>query len=224
MMCAKLECNEINGLRFVRRMARCVLHIGCRDGYPTNEWRLKMKTNQTVAYVISDDYSTIAFSVVGNGQMVLDLNKCHPDIVRRAAAVGMAQVRIVDAAAIGTVDKDGNAIPPAERNRMKAENMRKLIDHYHTGTDQWSLTRSATPRGDSEEILWAALVRALGEHAEAALAKTMQTHPTRHEALKYLSGAKRVASALLAIKAERIKPVADADADLAEFMASVEAE
>lgn len=96
-----------------------------------------MKDNQQVQPIIGSN--TITFNIADGGDaLVLDMEKLHPDIIRRAAMVGMAQVRIVDAAAISATDKEGNIRGRAERIRLKREAMEELIAHYHTGTSEWS--------------------------------------------------------------------------------------
>lgn len=98
-----------------------------------------MKSNQQIEPKIADDFLSVSFALAdGQPDIVLDMTKLHPDIIRRAACVGMAQVRIVDAAAIPMQDKDGNIIPKEKRLEMKRDRMQTLVDHYMTGTSEWS--------------------------------------------------------------------------------------
>lgn len=106
-----------------------------------------MKENQTVKPIIADDFSAVSFEVRGLDTLTLTMSKLHPDIIRRAACVGMAQVRIVDAAAIPAARKDGTIIPADERTAMKHAAMARLIEHYETGTDKWSRVSEAGPTG-----------------------------------------------------------------------------
>lgn len=106
-----------------------------------------MKSNQQVEPIIADDFSSVTFKVEGHPDLVLDMNKLSPEIVRRAACVGMAQVRIVDAAAIGAADKAGNIIPKDERIAKKHAQMAALIAHYESGTTEWSRVKTAGPKG-----------------------------------------------------------------------------
>lgn len=107
-----------------------------------------MKSNQQVGVVIADDFKTVTFQVTGYADIVLDMDKLHADIIRRAACVGMAQVRIVDAAAISMTDKSGAIIPAADRIATKHARMAELVGHYMTGTAEWSRVKASSgPKG-----------------------------------------------------------------------------
>jgi len=110
-----------------------------------------MKANQIVEPIINDAFTAVTFNVRGHKPIVLDMDKLHPDIVKRAACVGMAQVRINDAAAISRTDKEGRIIPDVDRTAMKYEAMKRLVDHYMTGTAEWA-QRVAKGKGDAGEI------------------------------------------------------------------------
>lgn len=116
-----------------------------------------MKTNQQVDPVIANDFLSVRFDINdGGAPLTLDMTKIHPDVIRRAACVGFAQVRIVDAAAIGAADKSGAIIPTAERLAMKRARMADLIAHYETGTAEWSRVKTG---GDTGGYLFSALCR-----------------------------------------------------------------
>lgn len=116
-----------------------------------------MKDNQHVQPVIDLAAHTVTFKVKGRTDIVLDMAKLHPAIVEQAAMVGMAQVRIVDAAAVGRADDEGVIIPEAVRLDMKHANMAELVAHYMTGTDQWS--RRKTGGGAESGLLFQSLAR-----------------------------------------------------------------
>lgn len=119
-----------------------------------------MKTNQTVEPKIADDFKSVSFAVNdGQPDIVLDMTKLHPAVVERAACVGMAQVRIVDAAAIPMTRKDGSIIPADERTALKRAKMQALVDHYMTGTSLWSRVTEAGPQGG---FLFEALCKVYG--------------------------------------------------------------
>lgn len=103
-----------------------------------------MKTNQMVEPTIAEDFSSVSFAVRGLATLTLDMGKLHGDIVRRAACVGMAQVRIVDAAAVSRTDKNGKLRTADEMIALKHERMSALIAHYETGTAEWSRVREAS--------------------------------------------------------------------------------
>lgn len=100
--------------------------------------RFKMKENQHVKPVVDVEKGIITFKVKGLADLVFDTNKCSAVVMKRAAMVGMAQVRIMDMAAIPMQDKDGNIIPEARRITMKRERMAEGIAHYESGTEEWS--------------------------------------------------------------------------------------
>lgn len=165
-----------------------------------------MKTNQIVAPVIADDFQSVTFTVKGMGELRLDMSKLHPDILQRAACVGMAQVRIVDAAAIGKADKSGAIIPEDVRTRLKYEAMAELIAHYETGTDQWA-KRVASDAGASAAITVEAIARVKSISVEDA-SRMVDDYASkkgieRAAALRTLREAKAVAEAIVAIKRER---------------------
>ena len=182
-----------------------------------------MKANQTVGYVIDTDAGTIEFTVKGHKPFTLDMAKVHESNRRYASFVGMAQVRIVDGAAIGRNAKDGSIIPEDERCAMKDARMRTLVAHYETGTADWEIKRAArTPVVDSLDDIRLAVARATRatvEAVEAQLVKRVREHGGDIEAqLRYLAGAKSVRLALAELKAERAPQRVDADEALAGFM------
>ena len=119
-----------------------------------------MRVNQQVQPVIAEDFSRVTFVVNDGGEaLTLDMGKLHPDIIRRAACVGMAQVRIVDAAAVSRATKDGRVKSADEMMAEKRENMAALIAHYETGTAEWSRVQEGGPRGG---LLFEALCEVYG--------------------------------------------------------------
>lgn len=159
-----------------------------------------MKSNQQVAPVISDDFSTVSFEVAGMDTIVLHMDRLHPDIIRRAACVGMAQVRIVDAAAVGAADKDGNIIPAAERIAKKHANMAALVAHYETGTAEWSRVREGGPKGG---FLFEALCKLYPEKSAEAIRAWLDGLDDKQQAA--LREDDSVAPIIAGIKAERNK-------------------
>ena len=101
-----------------------------------------MKSNQQVAPVIDLEANRVVFTISDGGEpLVLDMSKVSEAVRIRAAMVGMAQVRIVDAAAISAEDPDdGHIRSAAERMELKRERMAALIAHYETGTEEWKRT------------------------------------------------------------------------------------
>jgi len=181
-----------------------------------------MKSNQQVQPIVADDFASVTFAIAdGKEPLVLDMTKLHPDIRKRAAAIGMAQVRIVDAAAIPATDKDGNIIPAAQRLAMKRERMAALIEYYHTGTAEWSRVSEGGGGGKSLTVEAIARVKDISyDEAEAevvAFAERKFEGDTK-KALAFLRQGSRVAEAMEAIRKERMpQPKVDADAALAEL-------
>ena len=187
----------------------------------------KMKENQHVKPVIDVVTGTVTFQVKGQDDLVLHFDRLHPDIVERAALVGMAQVRIVDAAAVGVADDEGNIIPEAQRIAMKYRNMAALIEHYETGTSEWSRVGTG---GGGKSITVEAIARVQNityEEAEAqveAFAEKKYDGDTK-KALAFLRGGARVSAAIEAIRKERMPaPKVDADKALEELGAEEEGE
>ena len=180
-----------------------------------------MKDNQHVQPVIAEDYSSVTFKTRGHADIVLDMTKVHPDLIRRAAAVGFAQVRIVDAAAVGMTDDEGNIIPEDERIEMKYERMAALVAHYMTGTSEWSRRGEGTGGGKSVTIEAIARIRGIDyDTAKAQVADYAKKKfgDDTKKCLAFLRQGERVAAAIAAIRAERApKPKVDADKALSEL-------
>lgn len=176
-----------------------------------------MKENQHVKPVVNVETGTVTFQVKGHNDIVLDIAKLHPDIVKRAALAGMAQVRIVDAAAVGMTDDEGNIIPESRRIDLKYTRMEELVNHYHTGTSEWS--RKGSGGGGFGSITIEAIARVKGiEYAEAEamvalLAKDKFEGDTK-KTLAFLRTGGKVMKAIQEIRAER-QPAAKIDADAA---------
>lgn len=91
----------------------------------------KAKANSVITHQVGDN--TIMFNVLGVGEMILDMNAVHKDIVVRAAIHGMIQ-RISDAAAISRDPETGK--PASAQDKFDA--MSRLVAHYESGTSEWS--------------------------------------------------------------------------------------
>lgn len=185
----------------------------------------EMKANQHVQPVVDVAAGTVTFNVKGYDPIILHADKLHADIMRRAALVGMAQVRIVDAAAVGMADDEGNIIPEADRIALKHKRMAELVSHYETGTAEWS--RAGTGIGGGKSITLEAIARIKAveyDQAEAWVAEYAASgkddkgrgfEGDTKKALAYLRQGKRVAETIEAIRAERMpSPKIDADAAL----------
>ena len=103
-----------------------------------------MKSNQIVEPTIAEDFLSVQFAVKGMDTLTLDMGKLHADILKRAACVGMAQVRIIDAAAVSRADKAGVVRTAATMIALKHERIAALIAYYETGTSEWSRAREVS--------------------------------------------------------------------------------
>lgn len=186
-----------------------------------------MKENQHVQPIINIEARTVTFKFAfGLPDEVLYWDKLSPEVQMRAGLTGMAQVRIIDRAAIGMTDDEGNIIPEQERVEMKHSRIAEAIEHYHTGTTDWNL--AGTGQG-SRSITVEAIARVKDctyDEAKAYVEKfaaTKRRMPDGKEmsfggdtkkALAYLRTGKQVSEAIAAIRAERL-PAAKVDADKA---------
>lgn len=172
-----------------------------------------MKDNQMIRPVISADFKTITFEVKNHPDLVLEMGKLHTDVKARAACVGLAQVRVVDAAAIGRADSDGTIRTAAEMLALKYQKMSEIIEHLHTGTPEWNRKRAAGAgtTKDVSGITLKAMQRVWPDKDCEALAFRMEQKRgiSRREAYAVFAQTREVAAAIAAIKAERANVSAD---------------
>lgn len=93
------------------------------------------RANWTIAHKAEGE--TIMFSVKGAGNLFLDMRKVHEANRKRAAIHGLVQ-RVSDAAAMARDSKTGASATP----QQKFEAMKRLVEHYMTGSEEWSPARS----------------------------------------------------------------------------------
>lgn len=171
-----------------------------------------MKDNQQIKPVVSEDFTKVTFEMRGMQDLVLDMSKLHPDVIKRAACVGMTQVRIIDAAAVSRADADGNVRSAAEMLTLKRERMEALVAHYMTGTSEWTQKRAAGGwTKDTSGITLQAMRRVWPDKDCEGLAFKLETKRgiSRKEAYAEFAKTKEVAAAIAAIKAERATVSAD---------------
>lgn len=100
----------------------------------------KPKSNSVITYEPLYDNGVcvgIRFRVRGQDKPLdMDMRKLHPTIWDRAAMHGMTQ-RVSDAAAMSRNPETGASATPQE----KYDAMARLVAHYESGTDQWSVVR-----------------------------------------------------------------------------------
>lgn len=177
-----------------------------------------MKENQQINPVVAEDGMSITFQLRGMEPLRLDLRKVSEINRNRAAAVGFADVRIVNAAAISRNAPDGSIRSAAEMLKMKREKMEALIQHYESGTTDWRMKRaSGGENRDTSGITLQAMKRVWPDKDCEALAWRLEQKRgiSRREAYAEFAKTKQVAEAIAAIKAERA--TVDSDDLLAEM-------
>lgn len=171
----------------------------------------KPKANSIITHAIADQ--TIMFNVKGLGTIALDMTRLHPAIMQKAAIHGLIQ-RISDAAAMSRTDDEGRIIPEATLNEAKFEAMSALVNHYATGTSEWSRVSEAGPRGG---ILFKALCRMYPERKPDEIREWLDGQSKANQAA--LRASEKVRAAITAIEAEMVtaSPKVDTDALLADL-------
>lgn len=109
----------------------------------------KAKANSQVTHRVIGDTS-IGFTVLGHDEIVLDMTKLHQANLTRAAVHGLIQ-RVTDMAAVPVADKDGNITPKADRLRVKYERMARVVSHFVSGAEAWSIREAV--RGATDHSL-----------------------------------------------------------------------
>lgn len=122
----------------------------------------KAKSNSVITARAEVPEGRIVFTVLGVGDITFDVTKASGEVTRRALYHGLTQ-RVSDAAAIPFNKAENRYATPQE----KYEAMRELVEHYHTGTSEWSRKRSAG--GARVDVETALILRALAEHRGASL-------------------------------------------------------
>jgi len=187
---------------------------------------IKLRDNQSVGYAIDPETETITFLVRGFPEWTLDVDKLSNAVQQKALYIGLAQVRIVDGAAVSKTDKNGTIIPEPERLAAKYKAMKRLCEHYETGTENWELERTGGGGGKRViglDVILEALSRALKltpEKIDSTLKLAVKTQGGDLEAhARRFAESTRVQTAILEILAERSGRAEIADAGLAEFEA-----
>lgn len=171
-----------------------------------------MKENQQINPVVADDGMSIEFQLRGMPSLKFDLRKVSEINRNRAAAVGFADVRIVNAAAISRNAPDGSIRSATEMLKLKREKMEALIQHYESGTIEWRVKRASNGESrDTSGITLQAMQRVWPDKDCEALAWRLEQKRgiSRREAYAIFAQTKEVAAAIAAIKAERATVSAD---------------
>lgn len=180
------------------------------------QMQTKPKRNSIITTKWDQENGRITWTVLGVGDLTLDMTKLHRGIITDSAYHGMTQ-RISDAAAIPRDTATGRSATPRE----KFDAMRALVGHYETGTDQW---RVRGEREDAGSLTIQAIMRVTGvdlAQAEETVRKLAlaRFEGERTAALRYLATGARVAEAMAKIRQERLGQAAlDADSEIDRLM------
>lgn len=187
----------------------------------------KPKSNSVVTHERPADRPTvIIFKVKDAGEFELDFDKISPAVKARACIHGLVQ-RISDAAAIGRDPATGK--PVADAPALKLGNMRRLADHYMSGSDDWSPAREASTGPGLDRLILAAVCEATGK-TDAEVRLMVSEGSAKHAIaakvyLESLAGAAKVRPIYERVKAEQASALAkavtfDPDAELDEATGS----
>ena len=165
------------------------------------------------------DSNRLQVKVMGAGTLVFDKRSAHGKMRARAEDEGWVK-RLINAAAL---DKDPATGKPATP-QIKFEQVKRLADHYATGTDEWSLPRNATgPRLDL--LILAAVCEVTGKSEDAIRVMVAEGAARANVGepayLTKLGTAPAVVPALTRLREEAAAKVAsgiDADQELAGMM------
>ena len=148
----------------------------------------KVKSNSIITHEVTAD--GIVFNVLGAGAITLDLRQVNPVITQRAMFHGLIQ-RVSDAAALSRDTATGLPATPAE----KFEEIRALVEHYNSGTVEWSLKRAGGGADSSGGLLVRALLECFPNKGVERI----------REYLKGLTAAQKTALS----DSDRVKPIID---------------
>ncbi len=124
----------------------------------STEMELKFKGEKAVVGTATEGRKLLV-GVKGHEVMAIDLDdpRLSPEVIAAAAINGFRQ-RLMDAAAIKRDTTTGLSVSPAEKDAA----IRKLYDHYLSGTTEWELARGTqAPRMDP--LVVRAIMEAFGK-------------------------------------------------------------
>ncbi len=117
----------------------------------------KPKSNSVVTHTVDPTTGIVTFTVVGASSFNVDPSMIHPANVARFTRHGIIQ-RVSDAAAKGRDPTTGKSATPQAR----FDAMKRLADHYATGSAEWSPARAEGAMA-LDQIILAAVVEATGK-------------------------------------------------------------
>jgi len=180
--------------------------------------QVKPKSNSVCTSVFDAASKTLTFKVLGAGECALRIGATAPEVQFEAMVRGFNQ-RCVNAAALGRDKDTGKSATPAE----KFAGVKALVDHYNSGSADWSPARTASGPKPLDAILLAAVGEVTGKPPEVVLAlvaKGAETHKlTGHQYLAKLATSPAVGKVADRLRAERVAaPDLDIDAEIEGMM------
>lgn len=166
----------------------------------------KPKSNSVITVADDPIAKTLTFNVLGAGSVTLNVDQLHPAVALQATYHGLKQ-RISDAAALSRSTETGLPATPSE----KLAAIRELVEHYNSGTSEWSLKRAASGGSDNGLLVQALLTVFPNKTAERVREYVKGLKPQERAALM---ASDMVSPAIAAIRAERTKGI-DAEALIA---------
>jgi hypothetical protein len=167
------------------------------------------KKARTVITTMDEENACILFKVAGVGTVQLDMEKLHPDVLSKAAFIGMYN-RLVDATALR---KGATA-------QEKFDELQRLATHYETGTGEWALTRASGGGGHGRKEVVEAMVYVFGIDASTAdmriRALAQKRGVEEKEAVKLFGQSDKVLARINEVRAARV--TVDADDLMADAM------
>lgn len=164
---------------------------------------MKAKSNSVITHSVSPDNDEIAFDVLGVGVIRMDITAIHGEIMKKAAIHGMIQ-RISDAAAISRDPRTGEAATRQD----KYDAMQRLVNHYESGTSEWS-RRPVAGEGKSGGLLFKALCIMSAETKTADDIREWMSAKTKAQ-LTALRNSPKVAAIISELRPASIEVDADA--------------
>ena len=174
--------------------------------------QLKPKSNSVITTVWDQDTGTIKFTVLGVGDLVVDLTKLHEDVKVDALYHGVTQ-RVSDRAAMSRDTVTGKPASP----QAKFDSMQEYVTHLESGSPDWKMSGGGF--GGENSITLRAIAKVKGyDYATAekfvALFAAKQFEGDTKKCLAYLRTGATVQEAILELR-KAAMPAAAIDADKA---------
>lgn len=163
------------------------------------------KASAVITTALSATNDAVTFTVKDAGELTLELARISDANKARAMLHGFVQ-RISDAAALSRNPETGK--PASAQDKFDA--MRILIEHYHSGTGEWTRTRAAGPKY-SNGLLGECLKRLYPDKTAERIAEYLDgLKPSQRTQLLASDKIRPIAEAIRAEAAKEMKVDADA--------------